>query len=240
MYLSVLNDARTPMLLAVNPDFLTVAYFRPPRDPRDRTKLCVSSDDSSASPMVGPNGDVFYGMLGASDGSDIRRSGWMLHYTRELGISDGYPGGFGWDDTPSVVYPSSLQNYTGTSPYLLFVKYNSYINIDRGQGLHQLAILDPFDSQADPVGTGVRVMKIVQSILSPTPQPAEGFPDARTEWCCNIGAYDPFSHSVYCNNEDSTQYRWDLKNNVLAEAVLMSQAALEAYTPTIIGIAYVK
>jgi plastocyanin len=238
MYLSVLNDAFTPMLLAVNPSFLYVVYRRSPRDPSDASRTCVSLDDSSASPAVGPDGDVYYGMLGAFSPliGDIRRSGWMLHYTRELELSSGYHGGFGWDDTPSFVHPSSLQNYTGSSPYLLFIKFNRYINIDGGQGDHRLAILDPFDFELDRVGTNTRVMKTVQSILSPTPQPVNGFPNARSEWCCNIGAFDPFSHSVYCNNEDSHHYRWDLKQNVLAERVPMSlNALLEAYTPTIIG-----
>jgi plastocyanin len=60
-----------------------------------------------------------------------------------------------------------------------------------------------------------------------------------TSWtlfrCCNIGVFDPFSNSVYCNNADSHQYRWDLKNNVIAERVYMGSALLEAYTPSVIG-----
>ena len=56
-------------------------------------------DDSSASPMVGPDGDVYYGVLGNPfNGS----RGWMLHFSGDL-TQTKTPGAFGWDSTASVV-----------------------------------------------------------------------------------------------------------------------------------------
>ena len=55
------------------------------------------SDDSSASPMVGPDGDVYYGVLGNPfNGS----RGWMLHFSGDL-TQTKTPGAFGWDTTAS-------------------------------------------------------------------------------------------------------------------------------------------
>src|SRR5262245_62688729 len=87
------------------------------------------SDNSSASPMVGPDGDVYYGVLGnPSNGS----RGWMLHFSGNLAVKT--PGAFGWDSTASVVATSMVPSYTGTSPYLIFTKYNNYAGLDGGDG----------------------------------------------------------------------------------------------------------
>jgi hypothetical protein len=183
MYLTVTDDFRHVVLVALNPDTLAVMYSRAPNDPRTLSSLCLATDDSSASPVVGPDGDVYYGMIGAQLPGDSlpRLVGWLLHYTRRLEASAGFYGGFGWDDTPTIVAPSAVKNYNGTSSYLLFMKQNSYTDIG-GNGAHRLVILDPFDFEADSVGTAVPVMKVVLSILSPTLAPTNSFPNARTEW----------------------------------------------------------
>src|SRR4029450_6261095 len=86
------------------------------KDPRNGgVNNALVSDDSSASPMVGPDGDVYYGVLGnPSNGS----RGWMLHFSSDL-THTRTPGAFGWDNTPSVVPASTVPSYTGTSSYLL-------------------------------------------------------------------------------------------------------------------------
>jgi len=82
------------------------------------------SDDSTAAPLVGPDGDVYVGVLGAVSSSHNSR-GWLLHFNADL-TQTKIPGSFGWDDTPSIVPSNIVPSYKGTSPYLLMVKYNNY------------------------------------------------------------------------------------------------------------------
>merc|ERR1711916_121268 len=131
----------------------------------------------------------------------------------------------------------------GSSKYLLFVKFNDYLNVNDGKGQHRLVLLDPqdqteFDRKGarDGQGNPLLVMGQVQSILAPTSKgPAvEGY-QPRTEWCVNIGVFDPSSASVYANNEDSIHYRWHLLSNSLIESFVLDSQQIEAYTPTSIG-----
>ena len=110
-------------------------------------------------------------------------------------------------------------------------KYNDYKEAG-GTGINKLAILDPNDTQTDPV-TGQLVMREVLTIAGVTPDPV--LPQVR-EWCVNTAAVDPFTKSILVNSEDGTLYRWDLTTNTFSESIeLQSTGALEAYTPTAIG-----
>ena len=62
-------------------------------------------DDGTAAPTIGPDGDVFYGVLEANFPSNHAR-GWMLHFSPTLTTTK-IPGAFGWDDSASIV-PSGL------------------------------------------------------------------------------------------------------------------------------------
>ncbi len=77
-------------------------------------------------------------------------------------------------------------------------------------------------------------MRIVQEIFSPTQMPKDG-PNALSEWCCNMGVFDPFAGAIFASNEDSYVYRWDLNHNTLAERIEMRNPFVEAYTPSLIG-----
>ena len=55
----------------------------------------------SASPVVGPDGDVYYGVLEEPFPSHNDR-GWLLHFNADVSKMK-IPGSFGWDSTPSVV-----------------------------------------------------------------------------------------------------------------------------------------
>ena len=82
------------------------------------------SDNGSASPTVGTDGDVYFGVLENPFGSNHSR-GWLLHFNGSLSQSK-TPGAFGWDDTASLVPAQMVPSYQGTSAYLLMMKYNNY------------------------------------------------------------------------------------------------------------------
>src|SRR5262249_15137458 len=81
-------------------------------------------DDGTASPTVGPDGDVYFGVLENPFPSNHDR-GWLLHFSDNLSQTK-RAGAFGWDDTASIVPASSLPIYAGSSSYLLMTKYNNY------------------------------------------------------------------------------------------------------------------
>ncbi len=191
--------------------------------------------DGSATPMVGPDGDVYYGVFESSFGANHAR-GYMLHFSGNLSSEKTPVGDFGWDDTASVVPASLIPSYHGTSTYLIMTKYNNYAGIG-GDGINKVAVLDPNDSQTDPQ-TGRTVMKEVLTIAGPTPDPdniTASTPNAVREWCINTAAVDPLTDSILVNNEDGVLYRWDLATNIFTQQFRLTSGLGEAYTPTLIG-----
>ncbi|HUD48172.1 MAG TPA: hypothetical protein VMR33_15175 [Candidatus Baltobacteraceae bacterium] len=173
---------------------------------------------STASPTVGPDGDVYFGVLGTY-GTENGGGGWLLHFDSTLSVSK-IPGPFGWDVTDSIVNASLVPSYTGNSTYLLATKYNNYTT-----GKYYMALFDP--QQGVSNSTHVTAMAAVLKIPSPN----------AFEWCINSAAVDPFTKSVLANNEDGNLYRWDLTRNQLTESVaLTTTQSGEAYTPTVIGV----
>jgi len=193
------------------------------------------TDETSASPTVGPDGDVYYGVLENPFPLHNNR-GWLLHFNRDLSQQK-IPGGFGWDDTASIVDASLVPTYHGTSKYLLMTKYNNYADVSSGDGHNRIAILDPKASENDPVFPATHVMREVITTLGVTPDPDNlpFFPGAVREWCINTAAVDSFTKSVIVNSEDGKLYRWDLTTNTLSETIKLSGGIGEAYTPTVIG-----
>jgi hypothetical protein len=192
-------------------------------------------DNGTASPMVGPDGDVYYGVLGNPESANNDR-GWLLHFNSTL-TQLKIPGAFGWDDTASVVPASIVPSYHGNSAYLLMTKYNNYAGQGSGNGVNKIAVLDPDNSETDPI-SGKTVMQEVLTIAGPTPDPknTNNFPNAVREWCINTAAVDPFSKSILANNEDGKMYRWDLTSNTLTQTNVLTGGIGEAYTPTIVGV----
>ncbi len=194
-------------------------------------------DDGSASPTVGPDDDVYFGVFaGSSAFSYNHYRGWMLHFDKTLAQTK-TSGAFGWDDTPSIVPSSCVPSYSGSSAYLILTKYNNYANPGiGGDGVNKLAVLDPNDSMADPI-TGATVMKEILTIAGVTPD--EDFtathPNAGREWCINTAAVDPATKCAIVNNEDGKVYRWDFTTNTFTQTVTLTVGIGEAYTPTLIG-----
>jgi len=199
-------------------------------DPRPGVGTALLPDDGSASPTIGPDGDVYFGVLEGNFPSNHDR-GWLLHFNGSLSMTR-TPGAFGWDDTASIVPASAVPSYAGASAYLIMSKYNNYAGVG-GDGHNKLAILDPNATETDPI-TGAFVMNEVLTVLGPTPDPEFGGSAVR-EWCINCAAVDVVNKCCIVNSEDGHVYRWDLVTNSLSPAFPMAAATGEAYTPTVIG-----
>jgi len=217
-------------LLALNSTTLALVNRKRLTDPSSGQDA-ILYDGSSATPTVGPDGDVYFGVL-ENPFPNHNDRGWMLHFNRDLSQTR-IPGSFGWDNTASIVDAALVPSYHGTSTYLLMTKYNSYGGVGTGDGHNRIAILDPNATENDPIIPTTMVMKEVITILGVTPDP--NYPGGVKEWCINTAAVDPFTKSVLANSEDGKLYRWDLTTNTLSEAITLSSGIGEAYTPTVIG-----
>ncbi len=189
-------------LVSLNSQTLAVQAQDTLMDPHNTSKTAVVTNDASASPMVGPDGNVYIGVLENPFASNNDR-GWLLQFSGDLS-TEKTPAAFGWDDTPSVVPASMVPSYHGSSSYLLMTKYNNYAD-EGGDGINKLAILDPNAMMTDPI-TGTTVMQDVLTIVGPTPD-AEflaSHPDAVREWCINSAVVDPATDSILANSEDGT------------------------------------
>jgi len=203
------------------------------RDPRSGDPAGVP-EDGTASPMVAPDGDVYFGVQGTPANNGSR--GFLLRFNGDLSITK-TPGAFGWDYTAGIVSASSVPAYTGTSSYLLFCKYNDYAFQD-GSGVNRVALLDPNATQIDPHSSspGLVEMREVLTVIGPTPDPEQpSIPTAVKEWCINAPAVNPATNSVFFNSEDGHAYRWNLATNSLDQAITLNSGIGQPYVPTVIG-----
>jgi len=226
-------------LLGLNASTLSLKYKVFLKDPRNsNANNATLLDDSTASPMVGPDGDVYFGIFGnPANGS----RGFLLHFSGDL-ATEKAPGGFGWDNTASIVPASMVPSYTGTSSYLLFTKYNNYANSgnDSGDGVNRIALLDPNATQVDAHASsnGMLIMREVLTVIGPTPDPenrSASLPRAVREWCINTAAINPATQSIFAPSEDGHIYRWNLATNSLDQFLALNPGVGEPYVPTVIG-----
>jgi len=223
-------------LVGLNPATLATRYKVFLKDPRSSgANNAGVLNDSTASPMVAPDGRVFLGVFGNPyNGS----RGWMLQFSADLS-QQFTPGGFGWDTTATLVPRAMVPSYTGSSDYLVFTKYNNYYGItDGGNGQNLVAILDPNDTMVESHSSsnGLLVMKAIMTQVGPTHD--WDYPNVSTavrEWCINSAAADPVTKSIMTNSADGKFYRWDLTSNTLSEVVQLSNGIGQPYTPTVIG-----
>jgi autotransporter-associated beta strand protein len=227
----------TGRLVALNTATMTPTASVALLDPKTGGGALVPND-GTASPMIGPDGDVY---MGVYDDYGTSR-GWMEHYSANLSVTKP-AGGFGWDDTASIVPASMVPSYHGTSSYLIMTKYNNYADPGTGgNGQNMIAILDPNATETDTRynsngAGGATIMQVVESVLGPTPDPDfdQQYPGAVHEWCINTAAVDPATDSVIVNSEDGNLYRWNLATDTLTQQITITNGLGEAYTPTEIG-----
>jgi len=223
-------------LLGLDSTNLSTKYKVFLRDPRNNQPGSVP-DDGTASPMVAPDGDVFFGIL-ANPNNGSR--GFLLHFSADLQIKK-LSGGFGWDYTAAIVPTNMVPSYAGPSSYLLFSKYNNYASAD-GNAVNRIALLDPNTAQTDPHPTanGLSEMREALTAIGCTPDAeyintTNPLPFAVREWCINTAAVDPATKSVYAPSEDGHLYRWNLAANSLDEVATLDPGVGEPYVPTVIG-----
>jgi hypothetical protein len=220
-------------LLAMDTTTLATNHAVRLKDPSSGMDASIP-DASSATPTVGPDGDVYFGVL-ENPFPDHNDRGWLLHFDSTLTVTK-TPGSFGWDDTASIVAASLVPSYRGRSTYLVMTKYNNYAEIGTGNGVNKVAVLDPDNTENDPIIPTTKVMKEVLTIKGVTPDPDfPNLPGAVREWCINSAAVDPVTKSIMVNSEDGYMYRWDLTTNSFSQKIKLSQGIGEAYTPTEMG-----
>jgi hypothetical protein len=220
-------------LLGLDPLDLKTKFSVFLRDPRSGDPAGVP-EDGTASPMIAPDGDVYFGVQGTPANNGSR--GFLLRFSGDLSITK-TPGAFGWDYTAGIVPAGSVAAYAGTSSYLLFCKYNDYAFQD-GSGVNRVALLDPNDTQIDPHSSspGLVEMREVLTVIGPTPDSEQpGIPNAVKEWCINAPAVNPATNSVFFNSEDGHAYRWNLATNSLDQAITLNSGIGQPYVPTVIG-----
>ncbi|MES3012675.1 MAG: hypothetical protein V4750_02960 [Pseudomonadota bacterium] len=225
----VAGTVQAGYLIAVDATTLALRGKVALRDPIDGGPARLS-DNGTASPTIGPDGEVFFGVLEGTFGTHNGR-GWLLHFDATLAL-ERPPGGFGWDDTASIVPRAMLPSYTGAASYLLMVKYNNYYGVGTGDGLNRVALIDPTAMQLE-VDTNVLVMKEILAIVGPTFVSGNAGPVE--EWCINTAAVDPVTRSILVNSEDGFLYRWSMLTNTFTQRIRLTSGIAESYTPTAIG-----
>ncbi len=226
-------DQNYGYLLGLDSTTLATKYSVFLTDPRNGNPAGIT-DNGTSSPMVAPDGDVYFGVLG--NPSDNGSRGFLLHFSGNLATTK-TPGGFGWDYTAGIVPAQMVPSYTGPSSYLLFCKYNDYAFQD-GSGVNRVAILDPNATQVDPHSTsqGLLEMREVLTVIGTTPDAENPFvPNAVKEWCINTPAVNPTTNSVFFDSEDGHLYRWNLRTNSLDQTIVLTPGFGEPYVPTVLG-----
>jgi hypothetical protein len=228
VYAAVSNGS-AGYLLGLDATTLATKYKAALVDPASGQPSWIA-DISSASPTVGPDGDVYFGVL-ENPFPEHNNRGWLLHFDATLATVK-TPGSFGWDDTASIVPASLIPNYHAKGSYLLMTKYNNYLGIGHGDGMNRIAILDPGATQQDQfISPTVTVIKEVQTQLDPTKYKSGGV----YEWCVNTAVVDANTGAVFAGAEDGKFYRWDLASNTLSQTLRLNPPQPEGYTPTLVA-----
>ena len=222
----------TGYLLALDSHTLaTIAAVRlkDPSAGRDATM----PDDGTSSPTVGPDGDVYFGVLENPFGPNHFR-GWLLHFDAMLQPS-GAPGAFGWDDTASIV-PASM--VAVVSRHVDLPADDEVQQLRRRGRRRRQPDRDPRPERSDDrpdLGRDGDARGPHRGGSDTGSGAGPAFPNAVREWCINTAAVDPVTKSILANSEDGKLYRWDMTTDALTESIVLTAGLVEAYTPTLIG-----
>ncbi len=222
-------------LLGLDSSTLSTKYRVFLTDPRNGNAAGVS-DTSTASPVIGPDNDVYFGV---SANPDNGSRGFLLHFSSDLTTTK-TPGAFGWDNTPAIVSNSMVSSYTGTSTYLLLSNYNDYVGQVDGLGVNKVALLDPTATETDSHSSsnGLTVMREVLNIAGPTPDAANqnsSFPSAVLPWLGNAFAVNAATKTVDLPSSDGNLYRWNVSTDSISQFLNLGAAGGTQNVPTVIG-----
>ena len=190
-------------------------------------------DDSSASPVVAPDGSVFYG----ADTSYNHSQGHLMHFSAAGAYLGAYP--FGWDSTPAI--------YAHDGTYSVVTKDNHYG--DMGSYCSDPTVCptdrdasDPDDPEAYFVTQLSPDLKVEWQTRATNQQSctrADGGVTCVTdhphsfEWCVNAPAIDA-EGTVYVNSEDGWLYAI-AQGGAVKDKIFQQQPAGGAYTPASLG-----
>jgi hypothetical protein len=243
LYVAVMDysDVGSAYICGLDSVTLATKYQRLIVDPRPVSGLARPTDGLTSSPVVAPDGDVYFA-VGIGEPMNGER-GLLLHYSSDLSQVK-TPGAFGADVTPGIVPASMVPAYTGNSSYLLFCRYNNfYLNQpydDGGDGINKVAILDPNDeTQIDwhPSQAGMVEMREVLTAIGCTPDSGNpSIKNASMYWTVTSSAVNPSTSSIFFTSLDGNAYRWDLDQNSLGQVLTMTNANVDFLSmPTCIG-----
>lgn len=168
-------------------------------------------DQSSSTPVVAPDGSVFYGAYTFYNAE----RGHLFHFDANGKFLNSFD--FGWDTTPAIwahdgTYSVILKdNHYGAGPFYI-TQLDSNLNVE-----WQFASTNTQSCVRNDDGT-----------LSCTDSNPNGF-----EWCINAAAVDAYG-TVYANSEDGNLYVIN-QGGTLQGRLFLNWALGAAYTPLAIG-----
>ena len=175
-------------------------------DPADNTMGAGRVfDDSSSSPLIAPDGSVFYGAYTRYNYSQ----GHLMHFTQTGAYLGAYP--FGWDITPGI--------YAHDNTYSIISKENRY---PVGTYCDNPVTCPVVRNQAYFVTALDPSLHVQWSMSAP-----RGF-----EWCINGPAIDGNGVS-YVNSEDGWLYSIN-PDGTLRQSIQLTAAIGQAYTPVVV------
>src|SRR5580704_15915230 len=222
-------------LVGLDSTALTTKYRVLLTDPRNGNGAGVV-DGSTASPVIGPDNDVYFGTMANPDNGS---RGFLLYFSSDPTTTK-TPGAFGWDNTPAVVSSSMVTSYAGSATYLLVSSYNDSVGQVDGQGVNKVALLDPTATETDSHASsnGLSVMREILDATSPTPDAANQnstFPSAVLPWLGNAFAVNAATKTVILPSSDGNLYRWNVSTNSLSQFLNLGTAGGQQNVPTVIG-----
>lgn len=200
-------------------------------------------DDSTAAPLIAPDGSVYYGAYTRYNYAQGHLMRWSStgQYLPEPSFG-GFQ--FGWDTTPAI-YPYT--DASGAATFAVITKENHYGDV--GSYCNDNVLCPPDRNASDPAYpeqyflTAMNPDMTVQwrwqntntlscsrnkdGTLSCVSDHPHGF-----EWCVNAPAVDA-TGTVFVNSEDGNLY--EIRNGTLVNTVFTNLAIGAAYTPLSIG-----